>query len=62
MKLCLTAVGAAVAAREKRNQTPTTPRTREIIALVSRVGNLATEVEILLQRRDDGNQTNTEAV
>src|SRR5207237_6921366 len=49
MKLCLKAVGAAVTAREKRNQIPMTPRTKETIALVSRgrensVGDLAIEV------------------
>jgi len=53
MKLCLTAVGAAVTAREKRNQIATTPRPKKTIALVSReqensVGDLAIEAAILL--------------
>jgi len=47
MKLCLTAVGAAVTAREKRKQIPTTQRPKETIALVpgteNSVGDLTIE-------------------
>ena len=67
MKLCLTAVGAAVAVKEKRKQIPTTPRMKQIIALGSLegenlVGNLGMNVAYCSREANDGNQTNTEVV